>query len=345
MPHQPPPPRPVHNILFTIPRTASHLLTQLLNLPAQPSIKRPTNNQDGYLFLPAAVQRFRNNLMERALSEWSDTEKQGLRDAFQTGFNDWTGLIEGAGGEGKGTYIKEHVNWLLDPVAHSRLLDDGNADEREFYKVSWPGHGESGLQEKSIENVTCLPDGFLLNKLKPTFLLRHPALTFPSALRTSLDIEGLETALSAEKTQQWECTYAWTLSLYKFYIQQADFDRATLLQNVEYPIVLDAADLGDETLVRQYARAVGLDEEKVRFEWEAAGVEGLGKTERRMKSTVLASKGVEKGKLGAESFDLEILQESWREEFGDVLAERLSRLVSDSMEAYEELSALRLRVQ
>jgi hypothetical protein len=344
MSHPPSQPAPVHNILFTIPRTASHLLIKLLNLSSQPSILCPANNKDGYLFLPALVQRFKNNLTERPIGEWSEADKKGTQEALQAGFDDWVTLIEHAEDDGRGTYVKEHINWLLDPILEARALGSTSPTDVEGFEVSWSGGSKE--QERNMLNLTCLPTNFLLNSVKPTFLIRHPALTFPSALRTTIDIEGLSVALASERTQRWECTYAWTLSLYRLYTQTPGFRRATLVDDIKYPIVLDASDLSNEGMVKRYARAVGLDEEKVQFEWQVAGkeeVEGVGKAEQRMKSTINASKGVDKGKLGGGEVDLGMLEREWREEFGDVLAERVGRLVGASMPAYEELWGLRLR--
>ncbi|KAF2683328.1 hypothetical protein K458DRAFT_478262 [Lentithecium fluviatile CBS 122367] len=301
------PPPPIHNVLLTIPRTASHLLTQLLNLPAQLSIIRSPNRKDGYLFLSVAAQRFRNKLTERPASQWTEEEKQGLQDAFQTGFDDWVALIEEAERQGKGTYVKEHVHWLVDPVAEERLLEgvDATEAEKHVFKLYMPFPNDSPIAESNnLDNITTLPTPFF-SHLSPTFIIRHPALTFPSCLRTTIDIEGLPIALSSPRTQAWECTYSWTLSLYNFYAHHPSFPRATRVKGVTYPIVIDAADLVDEGLVRVYAKAVGFDEECVRFEWGAAGEEEVGRlgaAERRMKSSILGSRGVESGKLGLEHF-------------------------------------------
>lgn len=335
----------VHNILFTMPRTASHLLTKLLNLPAQPSLHRPSNNEDGYLFLPAAIQRFRNDLPGKRWEHWTEEEKTGLRKAFRQGFEEWTKLISEAESTVKSTYIKEHLNWLVDVLAEARLFgyDTGHV---ESFQVDWRQHTND--PKKSKLNATCIPDEFLIHHVRPTFLIRHPILTFPSSLRTAIDNEGLETVLKAEKTQSWECTFQWTYDLYHFYIQQHDFDRRSNVESVTYPIVLDAVNLGNEQLVKLYARAIGLDEEEVSSKWEAATeneVKGLGKVERRMKSTLLRSKGVDKGKLSIEgTADLHKLGEEWKREFGEVLSNRLFRLVEESTAIYEELRRARLTV-
>ncbi|KAL5392997.1 hypothetical protein PMIN06_006380 [Paraphaeosphaeria minitans] len=137
------------------------------------------------------------------------------------------------------------------------------------------------------------------------------------------------------------------LSLYTFYTKSvAESDRRSFVDGVEYPIVFDAQDLADEALVRKYAKSVGLDEDKVRFSWKAAEeteLARLGKIEKRMNSTILASSGIEQGILDA-ALDTDGLKEEWKSEFGEVLSERLVRLENGSTEAYEALKRVRLRV-
>jgi hypothetical protein len=351
-PEAPPFHQPVHNVLFSIPRTASHLLTQLLNLPAQPSILRPSNNKDGYHFLPAIAQRFRRNLTERPISEWSADDKTTFQAALQSSFDAWIALLDSATRSNKSTYTKEHINWILDPALPSGTRQPESADSSFTLNLPSSAFSTSFLVKESHDetrNLTCLPTPFLLHAIRPTFLIRHPALTFPSCLRTSIDIEGLETAIASERTQRWECTFVWSLALYRLYTDQKEeaSNRATLVDGIEYPIVLDAADLGNERLVGTYTRAVGLDADMVRFQWDVAGVEeraGLGSAELRMKSSIMASRGVQTEKLDGGDLDVKALAEAWKEEFGEVLADRLLELVEASMPAYEDLRGVRLRV-
>ncbi|KAJ4344474.1 uncharacterized protein N0V89_012216 [Didymosphaeria variabile] len=335
-------------MVFTIPRTASHLLLKLLNLHEQPSIHRHSNNLDGYIFLPAAVPRFRYCLPGKPIREWTEEEKTTLIGVMQSSFDDWLGLIQEAEERGKSTFVKEHLHWMMNPVAEARLYENEQSDPSSAiqFQVNWKDSQPSEAREG--HNVTCLPDAFLLQHIKPTFLIRHPALTFPSNLRTIIDNQSNSTAMTEEKIQQWECTYLWSLSMYKFYVQSTgEFDRRSLVEGVEYPIVLDAQDLGDEALVKKYAKAVGLHEDKVRFTWKATDKEVLsdmGTMEKRMKSTILGSSGIKKDRLRSEESDMETLREEWSREFGDMLSERLVKLVNGSMDAYEMLKSVRLRL-
>jgi hypothetical protein len=286
-PNSPQPTRPTaptHHILFTIPRTASNLLSQLLNLPSQPNILR--HPEDGYFLLPALQYRYQHNTFTRPFTSLSREESEGLSDALQTSCKAWEEWVETAENERKGTYVKEHVNWMISPCVESDFLHPSHPSELGF--------------EKEVRNPTAIPDDFLLSgRVRPTFLIRHPALTFPSLLRTAIDNEGLDEVLKegSAMAMRCECTYTWHIQLNQFLVASDTYPCASHVESITYPIIIDAADLKDEELVRRYAQAVGLDSGKVRFAWKEAGKEGLGITETRMKDTILASKGVLAGKL------------------------------------------------
>ncbi|KAH7082703.1 hypothetical protein BKA63DRAFT_501480 [Paraphoma chrysanthemicola] len=325
---------PAHNILFTIPRTASNLVTRLLNLPNQPNIL--PHPKDGYFFIHALTSRYTHHAFDRPFRELSSSQQRNLSSSFSISLTIWSDLVTQAIVQKKGTYIKEHINWTIRPDIESRFLHD----------KSW----SSAHHEGSTFNPTHIPASFLLNTLRPTFLIRHPALTFPSLMRTAIDNEGIDALLTpaSDNSMRWEATYYWHVALYKFYAAHPSYPHASHDPSITYPIILDAEDLSNRELVRKYAASVGLDPEVVRFEWDEAkkeDVEGLGKVEKRMKDTLLASRGIRGDKLGrGEPLDLEAEKEGWKSEFGDVLGERVGKLVEDAMEEYEWLWQRRLRI-
>ena len=77
-----PTPPPQHNLLLSIPRTASNLLTHLLNLHSQPSLL--PHPRDGYFFLPALLQRFESGTFSRPYSTWTPAEQQAMHAALQS---------------------------------------------------------------------------------------------------------------------------------------------------------------------------------------------------------------------------------------------------------------------
>lgn len=359
--HDSQPGLPVYNILLTLPRTSSHLLTQILNLGAQPGIHR--HPSDGYFFIQPTIQRFTHHLAGKHVSAWTEEERDIVRDAFQRSYEQVDTFVKEVQRHGKSSYVKIHINWLVEPVSESRFLyplspsstviapnDSGIALEQDV-TVPWTVEpsldtpGDSATLYRSQFNETALPDS-VLKTWKATFLIRHPALTFPSLLRTGIDNEGLATVLQQEATQRWEATFHWSRRLYEFYSSLPEPDRATRDPNISYPIILDADDILNAKLVSNYAHAVGLDENKIRYEWKRASsdeIEKLSATERRMKDTLLQSEGIVQGKT-AEGLVLEEEIKKWKTEFGEVLASRLESLVKATLNDYEWLWERRLKL-
>ncbi|KAF3007638.1 hypothetical protein E8E13_008552 [Curvularia kusanoi] len=324
------PPSPQHNILISIPRTASNLVTHLLNLPAQPSVL--SHLRDGYFFLPALSQRFKDGIFERP---HTPSELEPMHHALQSSAASYEAWLATATAAEKGTYIKEHLNWTLLPSLESDFLHAFSPSSPAMDAAS-----ASSITQKP-ENPTAIPSS-LWSQVTPTLLIRHPALVFPSALRTALDNEGLDTVLSSssETMMRWECSFRWHVLLYKYLVTLSSDDQAA--SSVKSPLIIDASQLADLHFVQRYAQRVGLDPKCVRSEWDPVAnedVERMGKVERRMKSTLLASGGVLKGKLEGSGSDggLEGDRKAWEKEFGVVLAERLVRLVGEAMAEYEWL--------
>lgn len=110
--------------------------------------------------------------------------------------------------------------------------------------------------------------------------------------------------------------------------------------------MLDADDIITEPeVVRRYADILGFDREKLRFEWDVASEEEVGKMgpmERRMRSTLDASKGIVEGKT-AKGLDLDNEARKWKQEFGEELGQEMESLVQDAMSDYEYLRSRRMR--
>lgn len=87
-----------------------------------------------------------------------------------------------------------------------------------------------------------------------------------------------------------------------------------------------------------------MDEGNVRFEWEAVEEgekEKMGKQKSLFLGSLIASKGVIKGKSGR-GLDLATKEQDWRREFGDERAEWLMGRVEDAMSDYEFLRERRV---
>jgi hypothetical protein len=315
-----------HNILFTLPRTGSNLVMRILNLPNQSSISR--HHEDGYFFLPTQRYRYTHSTVGRPVQEWTDDERSGMDAAHADSFTAWKSWVNEVEPLGKGTYIKEHINWTIRPLAESNFLYKSNH-----------------IIKDANLNLTSISDSFL-GTVHATFLIRHPALVVPSLVRVAVQNEGMSEVLTetAEKTMQWESTYAWHVSLYRFLVNISSHPSHD--PEITFPIILDASDLANKALVRRYAAAVGLDADAVRFEWDAVtSFEDMNMMKVAMKETLLTSEGLVMEKLArVEEMDIDVLKGEWREEFGEDLGSRVRKLVEGAMEDYEWLWERRLKM-
>ena len=340
MASQPFPPRRFY--LFTSPRTASNLLYKMLALEDQPHVL--PHKREGYFFLPTI--RPRMTLFSGAgkpISEWNEAERAVLKAKFQESFDDLQTHVESAAAQGKDVFVKEHAPWLVEPTAEARwVFGNGGVEEGPWMveTKTWHTHSKG--------NQTVLPDEFLKMWL-PTFLIRHPALVFPSLYRTALDLQGAEVARTDLAQQKLEMTMHWIRSLYDWFVEQRDTSLrdGQVDHKLDWPIVIDADDIMLEPeVVRRYAAIVGLDPSKLKFEWEQVSEEDLakmGRMEKRMRSTLVGSKGIVEGKT-AMGLNLETEAEKWREEFGDMEGSKLESFVREAMADYEYLRERRLTV-
>jgi hypothetical protein len=319
---------PTHNILFTIPRTASNLVVRILNLPKQQPIAR--HPEDGYFFLPTQRHRYMHSTAGSPVQDWTNDQRCGMDAALHDSSTAWQNWVEQAHLQGKSTYIKEHINWMVRPIVETNFLYNPNETKKEF-----------------DTNPTCIPDSFL-RIIRPTFLIRHPALVVPSLVRTALDNEGMREVLdhSSEMTMQWETTYNWHISLYRHILGLSTYPSLSHDPDITFPIILDASDVSDESLVRKYATAVGLNADALQFDWNAAAdLEGMEKIDARMKDTLLKSRGVLVEKMTrVADIDVVAMKKEWTSEFGEDLGPRVGRLVESAMKDYEWMWERRMKV-
>jgi hypothetical protein len=193
--------------LLTLPRTASNLLTKTLALEDQPNLL--TNERGGYFFILTIPLRLHDpKTAGRHLDDWTADERTKILDSYQISFDALRNHAKTAEELGKNIFVKVHLNWMIEPVAETKLVyGEESTDE-----VPWTV--KSGLgQTHSPLNLTILPDEFLKTWL-PTFLIRHPALVFHSNYRTYVDNEGKENVKNETNLQALEMTYHWSRTLY-----------------------------------------------------------------------------------------------------------------------------------
>lgn len=314
-------------LLLSSPRTASNMLVKILNLDEQGV--RPCF-QGGYFFLPPTIKRF--GLHTKPMSEWTEEEVKSVYDAEKDAFEKMQDHVEKANEEKQLIYIKEHALILNHPIFESESYHGKGTT----VGSPMPLESRDGVPgTRSEHNKTVLSDEFLMT-WKPTFLIRHPAMVFPSLLRKS---QELELNLSKEPTSK-EMTMYWARTLYDFYSEKFG-------PGSEWPVVLDADDVMQKPeLITKYAVMVGLDPDKLRFSWEKASREELDKLSHReqgMLSSINASNKVDLSKL-AGNVDIAAEGVKWRGEFGEESGRKLEELVREAMPDYEFMKSRRLRV-
>jgi amino acid adenylation domain-containing protein len=211
--------------LLTHPRTASNLLVRILALKNQPNVmRRGPLNIFGYFFLPAAGDEDRLGLGEKDLQNWSEDDRSKMMQAYQAGFDALEKYAATAEAEGKIAFVKEHAQFMSEPVSRFQfLLGEGSINESPW-TVRAPGVYGAGTARSPL-NKTLLPDSFLKTWL-PTFLIRHPALTFPSQYRAMIDIKVLKGDKESDKQLPTQLTFHWSRKLYEFYAEYLGSNKA-----------------------------------------------------------------------------------------------------------------------
>jgi hypothetical protein len=202
--------------LITHPRTASNLLVRMLALDDQPAVQKHEDSiGKGYFFFSAAKLEITLGLRGKNTNAWTEDQKQQMKEKNQECFDNMEKYLATAEADDKIAFIKEHSVLLMEPTAKNRSLF-GQVSTPDFpWTVQVPAKYGSKLTRSPL-NQTLFPDEFLGTWL-PTFLVRHPALVFPSQYRAGRDIKTLDT--NAKDTSQLDVmfTFRWTRSLYDFW--------------------------------------------------------------------------------------------------------------------------------
>jgi hypothetical protein len=268
-------------------------------------------------------------------------ERTNIRDSYQLSFDNLQRHIRTAEEQGKHMFVKEHVNWMIEPVAETKFIyGEESTDE-----IPWTVNTDAE-QTHSALNKTIIPDGFLKTWF-PAFLIRHPALEFPSNYKTCVDNEGKEAVKKEANLQALEMTFHWTRTLYDWYTQYFQTSEIKSSKDIIWPILLEADDIMLEPkLVFEYAKIIGLDPTKLKFSWTPKRKEELDKlwdVEKRMLSTISASAGILEGKTASGIvIDDEVVK--WKGEFGEDEGAKIERWVRGAMMDYAYLKARRFKI-
>jgi hypothetical protein len=330
--------------LLTYPRTGSNLFVKILNLDNQPNLA--SCKDGGYFFAPLNHLRYDMGFAGAHVQEMTTDQRAAEAACMKKCFQALTEYIQGAENEDQGIFFKEHTHILTNPVAKTRFIF-GVENTR---KSALPSHlGETEMAQKttngqSPHNETLLPDDFL-NTLKPTFLIRHPALAFPSYYRAARRADG-DLYLRSEQGQR-VCrnimTLRWSRKLYDFYSQNFNVTKVSAKEEITWPLVLEADDIMIKPAVMiRFCEILGLDVAQLRFEWDK------DEQKRRpgimaFRSTIDGSTGIDTSKASGGIINLDGCAREWREEFGDDAGRMIEVCVREAMNDYEYLSENKLR--
>ncbi|KAK2762078.1 hypothetical protein FQN54_001085 [Arachnomyces sp. PD_36] len=386
-----PTPSPQRLLLVSCPRTASNLLAKILSLPDQPNIF--TNELGGYFFYDGYQSVLKDNRVYKPIAEWSAEDKDEVQKTFQKCLDNLEDYSERAKGEGKTIFAKEHAFWFSKPTALLDLMKGNNtasaASGQNGASSSTNGNDNGNGHTPSITltfpptypptrtfsalNQTLLPDEYL-RTWKLTFIIRHPALCFPSLYRAMnklrnlgvLKAENFHEALATNMSMQW------TRLLFDWCMQQVDAAGSEEEKQAKEPVLLDANDvIHNPAAVARFCEKVGtaLDPKKLKFEWDSGNGGGQGQrstasngnggssgnpittgsgeeakaheaAKNIMLSTLIGSSGVVKDKA-PEVVDIAAEVEKWKKEFGEEDAAIVEKAVLVAMPDYEYLKARR----
>lgn len=349
VPGMPSEPQPIKRLyIFTYPRTASSLLVRILNLPNQPGVI--STKGGGYFFLPANQRLRELHLLQRCHDQWPDPEKAEVHALYHQCFAKLQDFVASTEAVGQTVVIKEHVPHMVDPVSKSKYVHETGAFAQPFPKdnrTKLSNLGDTSPTHFSLSGInnTVLPDEFLLGWL-PTFLIRHPALAFPSYYRIFWrNCQGCEKEMAGlQKDLSSSMTLRWTRQLYDWYAGQCVCQEASLAHR-QKPIVLDADDvLANPDILVRFCDMVGLDPRQLCFQWEPTKPDQLHEVDpltRQMNATLLSSSGIIQN-MNDEPIDLEKESLKWKSEFGEAGGSWLTQWVQDSILDYEYLRSRRL---
>ncbi|KAJ5770627.1 uncharacterized protein N7511_002678 [Penicillium nucicola] len=339
-------------LLVSVPRTASNLLLKVLNIANQPNVL--SSPKGGYFFLDAFLATGQKGRLDKALAQWTETDKHEVQNAFQASIDTLEAYSARACAENKILFAKEHAFWITNPGVFTSMRHGGDEEEdKKSFHITLP---ESyGAPTFSAHNDTILPDQYL-RTWKMAFIIRHPALAWPSLYRAmqNLSTVGIIDEDGVEGVSASNMSMTWTRRLFDWAMEQPDAPTQ--------PLVIDANDvIHNPAAVLRFCELAGLDPACVQFEWGAGGkklenvaVGGDGamdadtlKREETAAAVMLAtlekSSGVIKDKQPSD-VDVEVEVAKWKVEFGDKVAAMLEKATRDSMDDYEYLKARRVMV-
>ncbi|KAJ5295306.1 hypothetical protein N7508_010127 [Penicillium antarcticum] len=341
-------------LLISVPRTASNLLLKVLNIANQPNVL--TSPKGGYFFFDAFMASGKDGRLNKPLSQWTETDRTEVQNAFQSSIDSLEVYSARARAENKIMFAKEHAFWFTNPGVFSSMIHGSNKEEdKKSFRVTL--QESYGAPTFSAHNDTILPDQYL-RTWKLAFIIRHPALAWPSMYRAMQKISqaGYIDEDGIKGMSMSNMSMSWTRRLFDWAMEQPDVPTQ--------PLVIDANDvIHNPAAVVKFCELAGLDSAAMQFEWggvvekkseswsqdraptsgDAAELERQRKAAAIMLATLEGSTGIVKDKTPLE-VDVDVEVAKWKSEFGDEAAALLEKATRDAMDDYEYLTERRVKV-
>ncbi|GAB1198659.1 hypothetical protein APSETT444_007987 [Aspergillus pseudonomiae] len=299
-----------------------------------------SNEKGGYFFWDSFIKGRTTNSTYTPIEDWTTQQTEEMQQVFQDDFNRWESTSRLAESQGKLFFAKEHIQWFADPAAISDHLSHSESHTPSPVNIKIPtSYGTP--HEFSPNNLTIFPDHYL-ETWRLTFLIRHPALAFPSFYRAMRELEKEEFAQPHEMRPLMElnATLRWTRLLYDWCCQHQGEANIGCARDTRYPLVLDAQDI------------IHHPDILARSEWNVPNQKVENGTtkktshrspEKVMKSTLENSSHVLKNRTPI-IVDIGVERKGWDQEFGIDFGEQMEKWVREAMPDYNYLRARRLRV-
>jgi hypothetical protein len=296
--------------------------------------------------------------LEKPLSQWTESDKTEVKNAFQSSVDELEAYSARARAENKIMFAKEHAFWITNPgVFTSMRSGSSNVEDNKSFHINMPEN--YGAPTFSPHNDTILPDQYL-RTWKLAFIIRHPALAWPSLYRAMLKISqaGYMDEDGIKGMSLSNMSFKWTRRLFDWAMEQPDVPTQ--------PLVIDANDVvHNPAAVVRFCELAGLDTASMQFEWggngavekksdlwtvdrngtagDAAELERQKNAAAIMLSTIEGSTGILKDKAPSD-VDVDAEIGKWKVEFGEEAAALLEKATRDAMDDYEYLKERRIKV-
>jgi len=262
---------------------------------------------------------------------------------FQAGLDAMEKTLAQAEYEGKTAVIKEHTCFMLDSSTLNSNISCKREEKPRPVIVDHQldqidtGIGNNLRLVERVEfpapNPTLLPDRLTVT-LIPVLMIRHPAYTFPSALRASSSFG----AKVFDPDFSIIATYRWQRIVFDFYRGYYDKEYKDCPRRRHWPIVVDGDSLVNDTKgqMTRFCELVGLESSKIQYSWDPHYVKRDAVWDAFTKVAEESSGVIKASTIKPPNLAEEI--EKWEKEWDAAIAQKLKEFVELAMDDYDYLS-------